>query len=345
MNPMSSSNTPVNHIHDAQVHVAALARTDLNLTVAFDALVRERNVTRAAQAVGITQSAMSHALRRLRELLRDPLLVRGKGGMLLTPRAEALAVPVRSGLVTLARALMEPPSFEPASARRRFCIASPDLFDVLVIPSLLERIRQEAPGVDIAVQPLTEPRLGERLETGDIDVAVVPRIEEPTSEGPPDGGLVQRRLFRDGFVCLMRADHPVLRMRGSGRHSKPARRTLSLELYAQLSHVLVSLTGEGGGLVDRVLEQHGLRRRVALRIPHFYSALAIVAKSDLVLTAPSALAHVAPAELPVVALAPPVRLPRHSINLVWQERFSSDPGHTWLRGVVAEVARAVYRES
>jgi DNA-binding transcriptional LysR family regulator len=334
----------MNAVHDSVASLASLARTDLNLAVAFDALVRERNVTRAAQVVGVTQSAMSHALRRLRELLDDPLLVRGKGGMLLTPRAEALAVPVRSGLVTLARALLEPPSFDPASARRRFCIASPDLFDVLVIPSFLERIRQQAPGVDIAVQPVNEPRLAERLETGDIDVAVLPRIEEPAAEGAPDSGLVQRTLFRDSFVCLMRADHPALDSRGARRRPKPARRTLSLELYAQLSHVLVSLTGEGSGLVDRALEQHGLRRRIALRIPHFYSALAIVAKSDLVLTAPSALAHVASAELPVVALAPPLRLPRHSVNLVWQERFSSDAGHTWLRGVLAEVARSVYRE-
>lgn len=335
----------MNPIHDANVGLAGLARLDLNLTVAFDALVREKNVTRAAHALGITQSAMSHALRRLRELVDDPLLVRGKGGMLLTPRAEALAVPVRSALVTLARALQQPASFDPASARRRFCIASPDLFDVLVIPSLLERIRQQAPGIDIAVQPASDPRLRERLETGDVDVAVVPRMEEASSDSSSDAGLVQRVLFRDRFICLLRHDHPALGVTGSKRRPKPVLRTLSLDLYTQLSHVLVSLTGEGGGLVDRMLEQQGLTRRIALRIPHFYSALAIVAKSDLVLTAPSALAHAGPAGFPVLALTPPVRLPRHSVNLAWHERFSSDPGHTWLRGVVVDVARAaMHRE-
>ncbi|HEY6558871.1 MAG TPA: LysR family transcriptional regulator [Polyangiaceae bacterium] len=311
--------------------------------MAFDALVRETNVTRAAQTVGITQSAMSHALRRLRELLDDPLLVRGKGGMLLTPRAEALAVPVRSGLLTLARALEQPPLFEAASATRRFCVASPDLFDVLAVPSLLERIRREAPGVDIAVQSANDPRLRERLETGDIDVAVVPRMDGPNGDAAPDTGLLQRTLFRDRFICLMRADHPAFQMSASRRRSSATRRSLSLELYAQLSHVMVSQTGEGTSLVDRMLEARGLTRRIALRIPHFYSALAIVAKSDLILTAPSALAQVAPAKLPVVALAPPLALPRHSVNLLWHQRFSSDPGHAWLRGVMLDVARTVHR--
>jgi len=311
---------------------------DLNLIVAFDALARERNVTRTAQRLGVTQSAMSHSLRRLRELLGDPVLVRGRGGMMLTPRAESLVVPLRSGLVTLGRALAQPSRFEPQTARRAFCLASPDLFDVLAIPPLLARIRSEAPGVDIRVVPIDERLLVDQLETGEVDVAVVAQQEEPAAEPPPSAsGLLRRTLFRDRYTCLLRADHPALARR-RGRRATPA--ALSLATYAALSHALVSPRGGGPGLVDRALAQHGLSRRVALRLPHFYSALAIVAKSDLILTAPSALARLVPADLEIVALPPPLRLPRHSINLIWHERFSKDRGHGWLRDLVSEVARA-----
>lgn len=323
-----------------------LSRVDLNLLVAFDALARERNVTRAAARTGVTQSAMSHALGRLRDLLGDPLLVRGRGGMMLTPRAEGLVVPLRAGLTTLGRALAEPPTFEPATARRAFRLASPDLFDVLAVPSLLERVRREAPGVDMIVSPLQERALPEQLETGELDVAIVPQVDRPRGAEPEaaPAGLLQRRLFRDRFICLLRENHPILRECGRPRGKKSAAARLSLSAFTELSHVLVSPSGEGPGFVDQLLAQRGLRRRVALRIPHFYSALAIVAKSDLVVTAPHALGYLAPASLGVVAVECPLPLPHHSVNLVWHERYSKDAGHTWLRQLVIALAQRLGRE-
>jgi DNA-binding transcriptional LysR family regulator len=308
--------------HDA---IERLASVDLNLVVLFDALARERSVTRAAHRIGVTQSAVSHALRRLRELFGDPLLVRGRGGMVLTPRAEALVVPLRSGLVSLGRALAEPPEFEPATARRAFTLATPDLFDVLVIPALLAQIRKSAPGVDIAIVPLDPQKLGERLETGEIDAAITPRIDDTSELVVP--GLFRRKLFRDRFACLLRASHPAL-----GKRS-----TLTLASYAELSHVLVSPSGAGDGLVDRALERRGLARRIALRVPYFYAALAIVAKSDLVLTAPAPLVRLADARS-VTQVEPPLALPQHDIHLTWHERFTHDPGHRWFRELVATVA-------
>jgi DNA-binding transcriptional LysR family regulator len=321
----------VNSTHDP-TSPEQLSRVDLNLLVAFDALAHERSVTRAALRLGVTQSAMSHALRRLRDLLGDPLLVRGKRGMALTPRAESLVVPLRSGLVTLGRALVQPGRFDPASARRAFCVASPDLFDVLVIPRLLERVRREAPGIDVTIVPIAERGLHERLETGDVDVAIVPQVELPsTGAEVAPGGLVRSRLFRDRFVCFLRADHPAIRRK----------RALSLATFTSLSHALVSPGGGGPGLVDQVLGEQGLSRRIALRLPHFYSALAIVADSDLVLTAPEGLARLIGRELPVVALPAPLKLPRHSIHMVWHERFSREAGHRWLRELVAAVSRSL----
>jgi DNA-binding transcriptional LysR family regulator len=308
-----------------------LAAIDLNLLVVFDALAREKSVTRAAERVGVTQSAMSHALRRLRDLLGDPLLVRGRSGMVLTPRAEALVVPLRAGLMTIARALGEPARFEPATARRSFSIATPDLFDVLAIPPLLERVRREGPGIDLAVVRLSD-RLDQELETGEVDAAVIPQIDG----GPPPlaaPGMVRRTLLHDRFTCLIRAGHPALPRR------KPA--SLSLEAYLALSHALISPSGEGPGLVDLALERRGLRRRIALRIPHFYPALPIVARSDLVLTAPRSLATLVPAGLPIVSLPPPLRVPGHSLHLIWHERFSDDDGHRWLRDLVAAVVRSL----
>jgi DNA-binding transcriptional LysR family regulator len=312
-----------------EIHDGWEAETDLNLVVAFNALAREGSVTRAAHRLGLTQSAMSHALRRLRDLLGDPLLVRGKSGMVLTPRAEAMVVPLRSGLVTIGRALAQPPRFDPLSARRAFTIATLDLFDVLMIPPLLARIREEAPGVDITVVPLSQRTISEQLETGEVDAAVMPQVvgRDTWQPAPLALGILRRTLFRDNFVCLLRADHP-----------QAARKRLTLKSYAALSHVLVSPSGEGPGLVDQILAEHGLTRRIALRLPHFHSALAVVAKSDLILTAPTPLALLA-AQLPVKSLKPPLALPDHTVNLVWHERFSHDPGHEWLRELVADVAK------
>jgi DNA-binding transcriptional LysR family regulator len=229
--------------------------------------------------------------------------------------------------------------FDPGTARRAFRIASPDLFDVLAIPSLLERVRREAPGVDIIVAPLAERGLLDKLEAGELDVAIVPQVDRPRAAEPEAGpaGLLQRRLFRDRFICLLREDHPVLK-----RRKTPAK--LSLREFVSLSHVLVSPSGEGPGFVDQLLSARGLRRRIALRIPHFYSALAIVAKSDLVVTAPNALGYLAPAALGVVAVGCPLPLPQHSVNLVWHERYSKDAGHSWLRERLLDLARELQRD-
>lgn len=339
MHPTNRFNTYMHEMHDVSTATEQLAALDLNLVVAFDALARERSVTRAAERMGLTQSAMSHALGRLRSLLNDPLLVRGRGGMVLTPRAESLVVPLRGGLVAIGRALGQPAAFEPKSARRSFAIASPDLFDVLAIPPLLERMRDEAPGVDLAVVPADPRRLADQLETGDVDVAIVPQIDDVRNRGSdaPDSGLRRRTLLRDGFACFVRAGHRCLAARtGKRGKNKPAQ--LSLDAYVGLSHALVSPTGEGLGFVDELLAKRGLRRRIALRVPHFHSALTIVAMSDLVLTAPTALVRLASTDIPVVALDPPLALPRHSVNMHWHERFSNDAGHAWLREMILQLA-------
>jgi DNA-binding transcriptional LysR family regulator len=316
--------------------------------VAFEALARERSVTGAAHTIGVTQSALSHALRRLRALLGDPLLVRGQSGMVLTQRAESLVLPVQIGLNTLRRALSQPAGFAPYTARRAFSLATPDLFDVIVVPALLERLRREAPGVDLTLVVADPRRLSSQLETGEVDAAILPQVAEVEIDQPPltSVGFVRRELFRDQHACFVRRDHPVLCAGATAKRAKSAAAPsgkLSLEAYAGLSHLLVSPRGAGPGIVDQMLAQRGLTRRVALRVPHFYAALSIVSECDLILTAPSTLGLLVP--LPgkpsrVVVLPPPLRLPSHSVHLVWHERFGHDAGHSWLRDLIAQVARA-----
>jgi len=328
MNPMTCFHSYMSVTHTAD----DLHRVDLNLLVALDALARERNVTKAAERAGVSQSAMSHTLRRLRELFGDPLLVRGRGGMVLTPRAEALAVPLRSGLVSLARTLAEPPAFEPAQASRTFRIVSPDLFDALVLPTLLQRLGHEAPLIDLAVVPMPK-RLADSLETGDVDLAIYPVLLDPH---PFDLGtqvdpeLQSRTLFRDSFRCFVRSDHPAL----------TGRRKLSLKVYSRLNHILVSPGGGGPGVVDRVLDAQGLERRIALRVPHFATALEVIAQSDLVLTAPSSLSKCSTAS--TLASCPvPLDLPEHAITMIWHPRFTEDPAHRWLRELMTDVTEDV----
>lgn len=330
----------MNAIHDDDAAATALperlARLDLNVLVAFDALARERNVTRAAERVGITQSAMSHALRRLRALFGDPLLVRGTGGMVLTARAEGLVVPLRSGLVSVDRALHRAPSFDASTARRSFRLVTPDLFDLLAIPPLLERLRRQAPGVDLAIVAPEGQQVARALETGELDVAVAARVEGFERSGPDASGLVRRVLFHDGFSCFCRADHAALGALRRGRAERGSR-ALSLEGYAAASHVLVSASGQGPGFVDELFARDGLRRRVTLRLPSFFSALAIVERSDLILTAPTSLRLLLGPGSRVTCVSAPLPLPAHAVQMIWHERFTTDPGHTFLRALLLEV--------
>lgn len=328
MNPMTCLYIPMSSNHDA----ASLHQVDLNLLVALDALARERSVTRAAERAGVTQSAMSHTLRRLRELFDDPLLVRGRGGMVLTPRAEALIVPLRSGLVSLARTLAEPRPFRPKDASRTFRIVSPDLFDALVLPTLLQRLGRDAPSIDLAMVP-TPKRLSDSLETGDVDLAIHPVLLDPKPFDlgiQVDAELQSRTLFRDSFRCFVRGDHPEL--------SGPRR--LTRKAYTRLSHVLVSPGGEGPGVLDRILHAQGLERRIALRVPHFATALEVLAQSDLVLTAPSSLGKCSAAST-LASYPTPLDIPEHAITMIWHPRFTEDPSHRWLRELMVDVTREV----
>ena len=321
---------PTVHTETSPDPLSELMSFDLNLLLAFDVLVRERSVTRAAARLGVTQSAMSHTLRRLRDALDDPLLVRAGGGMVLTPRAEALESPLRAALLMLGRALAGSGGFEPATSRRRFRVSSPDLFDALALPDLLEIVGRTAPQIDLVFRPFAGPNMTDELETGELDLALIAELDEDPEERPPAAGLVRRTVLRDTFSTFLRLEHPLLQ-----------RTKLTLDDFCAAHHALVSPSAEGLGIVDHALAALGRGRRVALRVSHFYTGAAVIARSDLILSAPTAL-HKLASHLPLVTIPPPLPLPAHSLSLLWHSRFSEDPGHRWLRQTIAETcARAL----
>ncbi len=287
---------------------------DLNLLPALDMLLRERNVTRAAGKMGLSQSAMSHKLRHLRAHFDDPLLVASSGGLVPTERAEALAGPLSLALAELSSAIRQREPFDPGTSTRRFVVASSDYGELAVLPQLMHQLATIAPHVEVVFKTPSD-NLGVLLTAGDVDVTISPHVAQAA-------GMQQRRVQSEGFVTIARADHP-----GIGRR-------LSLRRFTQLPHLLVTPSGGTTGIVDVMLARKQLTRYVALRIPHFTGAAFIVAASDLIWTAPVALARVAQRYVALSTYKPPLELPAVDSYMVWHQRFQHDPGHRWLRELI-----------
>jgi DNA-binding transcriptional LysR family regulator len=303
--------TSINHAH--------LARVDLNLLLAFDALYAERSVTRAARRVGVTQSAMSHLLRRLRELFDDELFCKGPQGMTPTPHAELLSGPVHKALAEVSAALSARPRFDPATAERKFVLVASDYIQFVLLPGLLARLVREAPGVRLQVRGMSD-EVGAQLRSGAVDLLL--------GALPAEGALRQRRLFHEHFVCVLRAGHPLAR--------EPL--ALTKEQYAGLRHILVSPQGSGPNWVDPVLAAEGLRRDIVISLPNYLVAPLLVQDSDLIVTLAARIATRLGQLLPLCTLTPPLAIPGFTVSAYWHERFDPDPAHAWLRGVIAELA-------
>ncbi len=296
-----------------------LAGVDLNLLLALDALLREENVTRAGRRIGLSQPAASHALSRLRDLLDDPILVREGGIMRQSQLARRLAPQVQRALSEVEGALFGHRRFEAATSTRTFRLAANDYCGAVVLPELVSRVHGAAPRtrLDVHAQRGSAP-LAE-LARGELDLALGTFLELS-----PD--LETHTLFEEKFVCLVRRGHPA------------ARRRLTVEAYAALDHVLIVSPDYGPGVVDHALSKLGLKRNVAVRVPHYLVAPSIVAKTDLILTAPARIAHGLAQTAGLRVLDPPLELPAFSVVATWHPRADSDPAILWLR---AELSRTV----
>jgi DNA-binding transcriptional LysR family regulator len=291
---------------------------DLNLLRVFDAVLQDRSVTAAAGRLGLTQPAVSNALARLRTLLGDALFVRTSAGMEATPFARGVAEPVRQALALLESALAHGPGFDPASATRAFRFYMSDLGQIEFLPPLIERVQQRAPGVRLEAVALEVEDIAAALAAGSLDLAVgfLPGLGAPVR---------RRALFRDPYLCLMRADHPIT--------------SLTKKKFAEASHALVSYRG-GHRVIEEALERAGLARKIALRVPHFTVVPMVLERTDLILTLPARVAHVFERRGKLKALPPPVAIPPAEVAVHWHERFEADPGNRWLREQVIELFAA-----
>ena len=293
------------------------AGLDFALLRVFRTLLETKHVTRAAEKLGLTQSATSHALGRLRRAFDDVLFVRGPKGMLPTDRALQLAPQVHDVLTRLEK-LTTTTTFDPQKLVRRFVLGGGDFAEIAVLPRLLPLLRREAPGVDLAMR-MSMANIDDDLASGALDMAigVFPHPRET---------LVIKKLFDEGFVTLLRTGHPALD------------KTLTVRRWAALDHVLITPRGSDGGIVDEVLAQHGLRRRVVVQTATFSAAPMLVETTDCVTTMPERMAALLIANRNIVALPTPAPLPRFSVMLAFHERSRDDPAHAWLREQITRIA-------
>jgi DNA-binding transcriptional LysR family regulator len=308
----------IDHMND--VHLGAF---DLNLLVALDALLAERSVTRAAMRMGVTQSAASHALSRLRKLTGDELLVRARDGMVPTLRAEAMRAPLRRALEDLTGTLSSPGAFDPKTARLRAFVGGSDYAELVLLPGIMARLVREAPGVELRVlMPGQDPP--SELASGKLDFVLM-----PSTPGADAQGIRRRQLLRDRFVCIARRAHPLAKTK-----------TLSMSSFTAAAHALIAPWGMDGGYVDDALARLGLKRKVAVAVPHFLAAPHIVASSDLLLTVAERVAEVVARPLGLVVLAPPqeLGLTGFTMSILWHERTHEDPARRWLRDVIVAEA-------
>lgn len=301
-----------------RMHEINLRKLDLNLLVALDVLLTVEEVSAAAAKMCLSQSAMSHTLNRLREQFDDPLLVKGKGRMLKTPKAEALAGPLRKALLELQQALQSDVAFDPRTSTQSFNIATNDYGDWTLLPELLAQLGEQAPNIDVKVSHFDPEHSVIPLETGNLEIVLCHPIKNTC-------GIHQEIQFEDDFCCATRLDHPAIGKR------------LDLETYIALSHLRIAPRGEQRDLIDKALAKLSRQRRIALSIPNLSSAPMLVARSDLILTAPRRCILAWQKVIPLVIHEPPLELPSFSIAMLWHERFEHDLAHQWLREKVRQI--------
>jgi DNA-binding transcriptional LysR family regulator len=299
------------------VHVAGM---DLNLLLVLEDLLRTCSVTRTAKRLGRTQSAVSHALRRLRSTFGDPLFVRVGAVLQPTARARELAEPLHEWVYGAHRLMGTRGAFEPARLRRRFTLAASDFAQVVLFPRLLARLAEEAPGVDLRVVFVGDG-VDRAVQSGEVDLALGAGFQ-------PLAGLLRQTLFEERNVCLARKDHP----RVKGR--------LTLEDFVREPHADISPRGRPSTFVDEALAKLGRERRVVLSVPHFVTAPLLVARSDLLLVAPARVAAALAGVADLQVLEPPLPLPGFLFLQVYAEAHRADPAHAWLRALIAEVCAA-----
>ena len=291
-----------------------MARFELEWLAIFDEVYKTRHVSRAAERLDLAQATVSIVLAKLRKKFNDPLFTRTSRGMLPTPFADALIADVRATLAAMDKALNRRLAFEPKSATREFHIGCTDISEVVLIPTLLNRLHREAPGVTLQVSRISAA-IADELTAGTVDLAVgfLPDL---------DTGFHQQVLFNQNRVCLVAKDHPRIG------------RKLTKAAFCSEGHVTMASSGTGHAVVDRILAQKKIERRIVATVPSFLAVGSIVARTELIAIVPRILARALAAKEKLRILELPVDLPAYSVKQHWHERFHADPANSWLRNTM-----------
>jgi DNA-binding transcriptional LysR family regulator len=300
----------------------SLRQFDLNLLLVFEALMRERHVTRAAERLYLSQPALSHSLKRLRESLDDPLFIRTEKGMQPTPRAQALQPVVQQALALLREGLAPPALFSPANSTRRFTLATTDYFEEVMYPTFLSQLLAYAPGISFSIELITQEVLSEGLEQRQVDMVV-----GLDSQSVLPSGVIQTPWMDEDLVCL------------SASHNERVGEALDIAQFAREPHVeLADISGLLPSNIDSCLAQHGLTRRVISKNLNYIAAARVVALTEAIMTLPRQMAERFVTMLPVRLVEPPKELPALKMTLIQHGLYANQPANAWLYGVLTEFA-------
>ena len=293
-----------------------LRNFDLNLLVCFDALMSERNVSKAAEKMFLSQSGMSHALSRLRALLDDPVLMRTEQGMMPTPRALEMEVPVREMLNRINRTIYAPKAFAPLTSDRKFVLYCTEYFECLVMPKLMAHLEKVAPHCTVAAEILTHELPESRLISGEVDfvIGVEGLMDIPKT-------LMSRNWIQDSLVCLVRKENKKI---GS---------SVSLEQFAETFHILLSILGSPFkfAFLDKWLKKQNVQRIYSATTAAFLPAALILAETDYIMTLPRRMAIKLSEIMPLRLVELPNNPPNFQLNLIWHPLYEKDSAHIWFK--------------
>lgn len=289
-----------------------LRSLDLNLLLVFDAVYRERSISKAAVALHLSQPAVSNALARLRSRLDDPLFERHAQGVSPTPRAKSLVEPIRQALAILERGLSVDDPFDFAHSDREFVIAVEDYGETIILPRFVDWLAHAAPQVRLNIRPEPSSLLSSELRDGTVDLALdfFPMRQE---------GFESHCVLTEGLITLSRHDHP-----GVGEQ-------LDLNSFLELRHVTVAPRTRTIPMIDLALSKRGLKRTISVIVPHFMSMPVMVQHSDMICTLPKRMARLYADHFHLRAHAVPLRVPEFPVYMIWHGAHENDAGHRWLR--------------
>lgn len=297
---------------------------DLNLLRVFVGLMEERNVTRTARRLGITQPAMSNALGRLRMVMRDPLFIRERYGMRPTPKAEELAPSIAAALESLDAVILGQQDFDPAAATQVFTLAPNSYVELVLMPAIVARVGERAPGIRLRLTPFGTDLAETGVTSGQTSM-VLGRVHEPP------GNLIVQHLMDEGFACVVRKDHPRIGKK------------ISKKEFEQLKHVNVLPPGRLRVGLFQVFARQSLRRDVVVSVTHFLAVPEMIAVTDYCATLPKMLCRRLAHDPRLKVIPAPVDLGTFPVEMAWHVRYRNDPAHAWLRALIAEAVKDVAR--